>query len=58
MKQEWTEWQETQPALDVNKLMFIDETGTHTSMTRACERSSQGERCHAAVPNGHWKPTT
>lgn len=58
MKQERAEWQEHQLALDGRKLVFIDETGVKTSMTRARGRSPQGERCHVAVPNGHWKTTT
>jgi transposase len=52
------EWQEKQPALDVKKLVFIDETGASTNMTRTRGRAPKGERCIAAVPRGHWKTTT
>ena len=58
MKQERAEWREHQPALDVTRLVFIDETGANTHMTRTRGRSSKGERCHASVPGGHWKTTT
>ncbi|MBX3303611.1 MAG: IS630 family transposase [Nitrospira sp.] len=58
MKQERAEWQESQPALDVRKLVFIDETGVNTHMTRPRGRSPKGERCHASVPGGHWNTTT
>lgn len=51
-------WIETQPALDIATLVFLDETGTSTNMTRARGRAPQGERCIAAVPHGHWKATT
>lgn len=52
------QWKENQPALDVTKLVFLDETGASTNMTRARGRAPRGERCMAAVPHGHWKTTT
>ncbi len=52
------EWKESQPTLDVTKLVFLDETGASTHMTRARGRAPKGERCIASVPNGHWKTTT
>ena len=52
------QWKENQPALDVTKLVFLDETGASTNMTRARGRAPRGERCVAAVPHGHWKTTT
>ncbi len=52
------EWKENQPALDVTKLVFLDETGASTNMTRTRGRAPKGERCIAAVPHGHWKTTT
>lgn len=55
---ERAEWQDHQPALDVTKLVFIDETGASTNMTRLRGRSPKGERCHASVPGGHWHTTT
>lgn len=58
MKKERTEWKETQPALDVNNLVFIDETGASTNMTRLRGRAPVGERCVSPVPHGHWKTTT
>jgi transposase len=47
-----------QPDLDPNSLVFIDETGASTKMTRLRGRAMRGERCRAAVPHGHWKTTT
>lgn len=51
-------WIETQPTLDITKLVFLDETGASTRMTRTHGRAPKGERCNAAVPHGHWKTTT
>ena len=52
------EWIESQPTLDVTKLVFLDETGASTNMTRTRGRAPKGVRCVASVPHGHWKTTT
>ena len=49
---------ESQPTLEVAKLVFLDETGASTNLTRTCGRAPKGERCLAAVPHGHWQITT
>src|SRR5438105_12503461 len=51
-------WKQEQPRLDPNKLIFIDETGTSTNMTRLRGRAALGQRLLAKVPHGHWKMTT
>ncbi len=51
-------WFESQPELDPERLVFIDETGASTKMARLRGRALRGERCRAAVPHGHWKTTT
>lgn len=51
-------WFESQPDLDPERLVFIDETGASTKMARLRGRSRRGERCRAAIPHGHWKTTT
>ena len=51
-------WIETQPALDLEKLVFVDETGASTKMARRSGRAMRGQRCRAPVPHGHWKTTT
>lgn len=53
-----TKWKREQPQLDAKKLIFIDETGTSTNMTRARGRCRRGKRLVAKVPHGHWKMTT
>lgn len=52
------EWFDLQPDLDPKRLVFIDETGLSTKMTRLRGRALRGERCRAGVPHGHWKTTT
>lgn len=44
--------------LDVNKLVFIDETWAKTNMTRPRGRCQRGKRLIAKAPYGHWKTTT
>jgi transposase len=44
--------------MDIEKLVFIDETWTSTSMTRRYGRAPRGQRCIASAPHGHWKTTT
>ena len=39
--------------IDPKRLVFVDETGAKTSMTRTHGRAPVGERVHGAVP-GHW----
>jgi transposase len=51
-------WFEAQPALDPDRLVFIDETEASTKMARRYGRSPCGARCRAPVPHGHWKTTT
>src|SRR5258708_24873110 len=53
-----TAWAENQPKLDPDRLVFIDETGTSTKMTRLHGRAPRGERLVGKIPHGHWKTTT
>ena len=39
-------------------LVFIDETGASTKMTRLYGRAPRGRRLLAKTPFGHWKTTT
>ena len=38
--------------------MFIDETGLNTKLARIHGRCPIGQRCHSAVPHGHWQSST
>jgi transposase len=51
-------WRQSQPRLDLGKLVFIDETSATTHMTRRGGRARRGQRCLASAPQGHWKTTT
>lgn len=46
-----TKW----PTVD---LVFLDESGVRTDMTRHYGRAPTGERVPEAVPHGHWKVLT
>jgi hypothetical protein len=46
-------WLQGRPEFDVERLVFIDETGASTKMTRLYGRAKRGKRCRAAVPHGH-----
>jgi len=45
-------------ATDPQRLIFLDESGVTTSMTRLRGRSLEGRRIHEATPGGHWKIMT
>jgi transposase len=45
-------------AIAPEKLIFLDESGVTTSMTRLYARSLSGQRIHEATPGGHWKIMT
>jgi transposase len=51
-------WSEAQPKMDIEKLVFIDETWTSTNMTRRYRRAPRGQRCIGSAPHGHWETTT
>jgi transposase len=44
-------------SVDPNDLVFVDETGADTAMTRTYGRAPIGERVEGAVP-GHWESVT
>ncbi len=47
-----------QPTLDLTKLVFLDESGAKTNMTRLRGRAKEGQRCVDDAPGGHWCTTT
>jgi transposase len=51
-------WRALQPEIDIDRLVFIDETGASTKMARLYGRSLRGKRCLAPIPHGHWQTTT
>ena len=58
MRQAREAWKaERQPKMrtEPHRLVFIDETGTNTKMTRARGRCERDERLRSKAPFGHWK---
>jgi transposase len=45
-------------ATSPERLIYLDESGVTTSMTRLYARSRDGARIHQAAPGGHWKILT
>jgi transposase len=39
-------------------LIFLDESGAKTNLTRLRGRAPKGERAHGSAPHGHWHTTT
>jgi len=52
------EWRAGQADMKLERLVFIDESGASTKMTRLYGRCARGKRLVCAVPHGHWKTTT
>lgn len=51
-------WHQDQAALEGGKLVFLDETGVTTNLTRRYGRSQKGTRCVDKAPHGHWQTST
>jgi transposase len=43
---------------DARRLVFIDESGAKTNMTRSRGRGRRGQRVRDHAPHGHWHTTT
>ena len=52
------EWIAMQGQLDIVRLVFIDEAGAKTNMTRLYGRSPKDVRAYDHAPHGHWCTTT
>jgi transposase len=51
-------WSKTQPSMDLARLVFVDESGAKTNMTRLYGRAMAGQRAIDDTPSGHWCTTT
>lgn len=58
MQQRRAVWHEELKDVDPNRLVFLDESGAQTSMTRTHGRAPRGERVLGKAPAGHWKTVT
>lgn len=43
---------------DPNRLIFLDESGLDTRLTRAYARAPGGQRAIGRIPGGHWRRLT
>ena len=57
-RQEWRAKRQPRMRLEPHRLVFIDETGTTTKMTRLRGRCLKGQRLRSKAPFGHWKTQT
>jgi transposase len=51
-------WREEANQIDPSKLIFPDESGVTTEMTRRYGRAVRGERVCEGTPGGHWRTLT
>jgi transposase len=52
------EWRKFQGTVDARRLVFLDESGLKTNMTRLYGRVRNGNRCLDSVPCGRWETVT
>ena len=58
MREQREAWHPSLADVPADKLVFVDESGAKTNMTRLYGWGAVGERVVDAVPHGHWKTTT
>ena len=51
-------WAKAKSRVAHRRLLFIDESGAKTNMTRLYARAARGVRVYDRVPNGRWETTT
>ena len=52
------DWRATQEEVDPERLVFLDETGLKTNLTRLRGWAPGGERLIEAIPGGKWQTNT
>lgn len=58
MKERRESWHASLADVPAEKLVFVDESGARTNMTRLYGWGEVGERVIDPVPHGHWKTCT
>jgi transposase len=58
VRRQRTRWQQEAGQVDPARLIFLDESGVTTQMTRRYGRAARGERVGEAAPAGHWQTLT
>ena len=53
-----TRWREQLKAVDVRRLVFVDESGTHTALARRFAWAPRGQRAQVRLPRNHGRNTT
>jgi len=51
-------WWEQIAGIDARRLVFLDESGVTTEMTRRYGRAMRGQRVREGTPAGHWRTLT
>ena len=51
-------WAKAKKQVDHTQLLFVDESGAKTNMTRRYARAPRGVRAYDRVPCGRWETTT
>ena len=51
-------WHEQFDRIDANRLVFLDESGAKSNLTRLWGRAPVGQRLVAKIPHGHWQTST
>ena len=51
-------WRAEAAGIDPERLIFIDESGFDTRLTRTHARAPRGRRAHGTAPGGHWRRLT
>ncbi len=57
-REEWKAHRQPRMRENIHRLVFLDETGTTTKMTRLRGRARRGTRLKADAPFGHWATQT
>jgi transposase len=52
------QWPQRLAGVSATRLVFVDESGANTQMTRRYGRSPVGQRLVCSVPQGHYQTTT
>lgn len=51
-------WRRRQSGFDPARLIFLDESGAKTNLTRLRGRAQRGQRVNGSAPAGHWQTIT
>lgn len=51
-------WRDEAAGIDSARLVFLDESGFDTRLTRTHARALRGQRAHGKAPGGHWRRLT